>query len=145
MTEQTTGTAKMDQASETGTLRLSKMSVALTVGDVERSLRFYVEALGFGVQERWEEDGKLLGAMLTAGECRLGLSQDDWKKGRDREKGVGSRIYAETAQDLDAIARRAREHGGEAEGPQEQWGTQALTLTDPDGFKLTITAGSPSV
>jgi catechol 2,3-dioxygenase-like lactoylglutathione lyase family enzyme len=124
------------------TLRLRTLSPALTVDDLEQSLRFYTEALGFTVEERWEEEGELKGVMLLAGTCHLGLSQDDWAKGRDREKGVGFRIFAETAQDLDAIAQRLRQHGVEPDGPKEQpWGDRALTVTDPDGFKLTLTAG----
>jgi catechol 2,3-dioxygenase-like lactoylglutathione lyase family enzyme len=123
-------------------LRLRTLSPALTVDDLEQSLRFYTEALGFTVEERWEEEGELKGVMLVAGTCHLGLSQDDWAKGRDREKGVGFRIFAETAQDLDAIAQRLRQHGVEPDGPKEQpWGDRALTVTDPDGFKLTLTAG----
>ena len=37
----------------------------------------------------------------------MGLSQDDWKKGRDRIKGVGFRLWIGTGQDLDAVAARA--------------------------------------
>ena len=123
-------------------LRLRTLSPALTVDDLESSLRFYVDALGFTVEERWEEDGALQGVMLVAGTCHLGLSQDDWAKGRDREKGTGFRLYAETAQDLDALAARLREHGVEPDGPKEDpWGTRSLTVTDPDGFKLTLSAG----
>jgi catechol 2,3-dioxygenase-like lactoylglutathione lyase family enzyme len=123
-------------------LRLRTLSPALTVDDLEQSLRFYTEALGFTVEERWEEEGELKGVMLVAGTCHLGLSQDDWAKGRDREKGVGFRIFAETAQDLDAIAQRLRQHGVEPDGPKEQpWGDRALSVTDPDGFKLTLSAG----
>ncbi len=122
-------------------LRLRSISPALTADDLERSLRFYVDAVGFTVEDRWEQDGKLLGVMLVAGACRIGLSQDDWAKGRDRTKGIGFRIFAETAQDLDALAARLREHGVEPDGPKtEPWGDRTLTVTDPDGFKLTLTA-----
>jgi catechol-2,3-dioxygenase len=121
-------------------LRLQGLSVALTVDDLERSMRFYCDALGFFVDERWEEDGKLRGVMLKAGKTVLGLSQDDWAKGRDRQKGVGFRIWAETRQDLETLAGRCRSHGVEVEGPVEQWGTRAISMADPDGFKLTIAA-----
>lgn len=124
-------------------LRLRSLSPALTVDDLAASLRFYVDALGFTVEERWEEEGRLQGVMLLAGTCRIGLSQDDWAKGRDRQKGIGFRLFVETAQDLDALAARLREHGVEPDGPAEQpWGGRALTVTDPDGFKLTVTAAS---
>src|SRR5687768_16282967 len=127
MGEQTTGTATVDRASGAGSLELRAPSVTLTVDDIDRSLRFYVDGLGFTVKERWEEEGKLLGVMLTAGECEIGLSQDDWKKGRDREKGIGFSLHTQTGQDLGAIAERAREHGADAVGPREQWGSQVLS------------------
>ena len=65
-------------------LRLRAIEPSLTVNDLERSVRFYTEALGFFVSERWTDNGVLRGVMLKAGVCSLGLSQDDWSKGRDR-------------------------------------------------------------
>lgn len=125
---------------EPESLRLRSLTPSLTVDDLERSRRFYVDGLGFTVHEEWKEEGKVLGLMLVAGSCHLGLSQDDGSKGRDREKGVGFRIWAETAQDLDALAERMRDHGVAPDGPKEEpWGVRTLTVTDPDGYKLTLT------
>ena len=121
-------------------LRLQSLSPSFTVDDIDRSMKFYVEGLGFTVEERWEEEGKLLGVMLVAGNSRIGLSQDDWAKGRNRTKGVGFHVWGETKQDLDALASRIRTAGFEADGPKEQWGTVGVTVTDPDGYRLTIAA-----
>jgi catechol 2,3-dioxygenase-like lactoylglutathione lyase family enzyme len=120
-------------------LRLRSLSPSLTVDDLEASVRFYTDGLGFTVHERWEEDGKLLGVMLVAGDCYIGLSQDDFSKGRDRAKGIGFRIWADTAQDLDAIAARLDEHGIEHDGPKEQWEMTVLSVTEPDGYHLSLT------
>jgi catechol 2,3-dioxygenase-like lactoylglutathione lyase family enzyme len=121
------------------TLRLRELSVALTVDDLARSMRFYTEALGFTVKQRWEREGKLMGVMLLAGDCELGLAQDDWAKGRDRKKGIGFRIYAGTTQNLEALAARIRAQGVEAVGPKkESWGARTVSVTDPDGFQITI-------
>lgn len=126
---------------EPESLRLRSLTPSMTVDDLERSLRFYEDGLGFTVEERWEDGGELKGVMLLAGECRLGLSQDDWAQGRDRDKGIGFRIWAETAQELDALAERLREHGIAHEGlKEESWGDRSLTVVDPDGFKLSFTA-----
>jgi uncharacterized glyoxalase superfamily protein PhnB len=77
---------------------------------------------------------------LKAGTCELGLSQDDWAKGRDREKGVGIRIWCRTAQDIDGLAERIRKAGGRlSQEPTDQsWGVRSLAIDDPDGFHLTI-------
>ena len=132
--------AAKSQGDEPKPLQLGEMMVALTADDVERSLRFYADGLGFTVQDRMEEDGKLLGVMLVAGGCHLGLSQDDWGKGRDRKKGIGFRMFVDSMdQDLDVLAARFRQHGVEVDGPKtESWGERALTVEDPDGFKLTL-------
>lgn len=122
------------------TLRLQAFHPSLTVDDLQRSLAFYVDGLGFTIKERWERDGELRGVMLVAGRCELSLTQDDWAKGRDRVKGVGFRLYAETAQDLDAMAERLRARGIAADGPRDtSWGARVLNVTDPDGFQMTLT------
>jgi catechol 2,3-dioxygenase-like lactoylglutathione lyase family enzyme len=69
-----------------------------TVTDLERSIRFYSDVLGFVVSDRYHgSDGALQGVMLKAGVCELGLSQDDWAKGRDRQRGVAVGIWCTTA------------------------------------------------
>ena len=114
---------------------------SVTVNDIQQSIRFF-EGLGFGVEERWEENGALNGVMLRAGDARIGLSQDDWKKGRDRVKGVGMRIFIGTTQNIDELAARAKEAGVplDAEPYDTPWGTRAFEVTEPSGFKLTISS-----
>jgi uncharacterized glyoxalase superfamily protein PhnB len=109
------------------------------VNNLQQSVKFF-EGLGFGVEERWEESGTLLGVMLRAGEARIGLSQDDWKKGRDRQKGAGMRIYVGTKQNIDQLATQAKQAGVtlDAEPHDTEWGTRAFEVTEPSGFRLTI-------
>jgi uncharacterized glyoxalase superfamily protein PhnB len=122
------------------TIRARDITPSLTVNDLEKSACFYSDGLGFVIEERWEENGVVRGMMLKAGECRLGLAQDDWAKGKDRVKGVGMRIWISTAQDIDELAERVRAAGIHLDHePQElPWGARAFAITDPDGFKLTI-------
>lgn len=91
-------------------LQVKELSPSLTVNDVPKSVTFF-EALGFAVEERWEDNGVLHGVMLRAGEARIGLTQDDWKQGRDRKKGVGIRLYLNTSQNIDQLAERATRAG----------------------------------
>jgi uncharacterized glyoxalase superfamily protein PhnB len=122
-------------------LQAKTVSPALTVDDLLQSTGFF-EGLGFGVEERWEEKGVLQGVMMRAGEARIGLSQDDWKKGRDRQKGVGMRIFIETTQNIDQLAVRAKSAGItlDAEPHDTPWGSRAFEVTEPSGFKLTISS-----
>ena len=122
------------------TLRLRSLEPSLTVDDLERSLLFYTNVLGFFVGDRWSDGGTLRGVMLKAGVCELGLSQDDWAKGRNRKKGEAVRISCQTAQDIDALAARIKAGGGRlTEEPHDTaWGTRSLSVDDRDGFHLTI-------
>jgi lactoylglutathione lyase len=126
------------------TLRLRSVEPSLTVGDIERSLAWYRDVLGFTVGERWEHEGRLAGVEIVAGRVSFWLSQDDWKKGRDRVKGEGFRLYGETAQDVDRLAAQILVRGGRLlEEPRDQpWGGRAFSVADPDGFKITIATES---
>jgi uncharacterized glyoxalase superfamily protein PhnB len=122
-------------------LQAKTISPGLTVNNLQQSVAFF-EGLGFGIEERWEEKGVLLGVTLRAGEARINLSQDDWKKGRDRQKGVGTRIFIGTAQNIDQLAADARKAGIalDAEPHDTPWGSRAFEVTEPSGFKLTISS-----
>jgi len=122
------------------TLQARALMPALTVNDVKQSLKFYRDGLGFAVKEEMKDGGTLQGVMIEAGGASLGLSQDDFSKGRDRVKGVGMRLYLETDQNIEALARQAKAAGitlNDGPGPLP-WGPLGFTVTDPDGFKLTI-------
>lgn len=124
--------ARRTKRQEPESLRVRSIAPSFTVNDLQRSLDWYRDGLGFFVSDRWEEDGRLKGVMLKAGGCQLGLSQDDFSKGRDRPKGVGFRIWCDTAEDVDAIAEQLRAFGGTiVEEPGERWDTYSCTAQDP--------------
>jgi uncharacterized glyoxalase superfamily protein PhnB len=119
---------------------------SLTVDDLQKSITFY-EALGFAIDERWEEKGTLLGVMLRAGTVEIGLSQDDWKKGRDRKKGVGVRLsILTTPGHVDEIAKRAKSAGITltSDPHDTEWKSRAFEVSDPSGFLLTIYSDTPA-
>ena len=122
-------------------LQLSTIVPSLTVDDLQETIKFY-EALGFVVDERWEDNGTLLGVMMRAGKSQIGLSQDDWKKGRDRKKGVGMRVFMSTTQNVDDIAKRAKSAGVTlaSEPHDTEWKSREFEVTDPSGFLLTISS-----
>jgi len=128
------------KSSSAQALKLTSVSPSFTVDDLGKSLAWYTDVLGFSIEEKWERDGKLMGVELSAGDVDVMIGQDDWKKGRDRKKGEGFRIYLEAKQDLDALARAIESRGGALYSPPADtpWGTRDFSLTDPDGFKITI-------
>ena len=127
------------QTATAATLRLQSASPSFTVNDLEKSREFYCDVLGFQEGQRWERDGKLLGFELSAGDVVFMIGQDDFKKGRNRAKGEGFRIYCSTSRKVDEIAKEITARGAKLdEGVKdEEWGRH-ISVTDPDGFKITI-------
>ncbi|MDH3745659.1 MAG: VOC family protein [Acidobacteriota bacterium] len=125
------------------TLRLRELMPSLTVNDIGASVAWYQDILGCVVADRMEHEGRLMGAVLNAGDIQILLSQDDGAKGSDREKGVGFRLYGVTAQDVDQLAADVKARGGElAHEPKDQpWKARDFAITDPDGYKISISAG----
>src|SRR5467141_2000762 len=113
------------------TLRLRDISPTFTATDLQRSIAFYRDVLGFVVGEEWREDGALLGCEMRAGSVVFMLSQDDFAKGRDRQKGLGSRLRCETAQDLDRLAAEVKARGGalDQEPQLMPWGERRFMIT----------------
>src|SRR6476620_3613774 len=120
-------------------VQISAIVPTLTVDDLQKSITFY-EALGFAIDERWEDHGTLLGVMLRAGKSQIGLNQDDWKKGRDRRKGAGVRLSISTPGSVDEPAKRVKSAGIrlESEPRDTEWKSRAFEVSDPSGFLLTV-------
>jgi len=137
-----TGSAKKRPRKSGGSKGLSLKSVApsFTVSDLQKSIAWYQDVLGCVVKDRWESDGKLMGVEMGAGAVIFMLAQDDWKKGRDRVKGEGFRLYSETTQDADRLSEQIKARGGTlAQEPRdESWGARVFSVEDPDGYKISI-------
>jgi uncharacterized glyoxalase superfamily protein PhnB len=121
-------------------LRLTDVTVSITVNDLIRSRAWYCDLLGFVVADEWKHEGRIVGYRLLAGRSSIMLGQDDFAKGRDRQKGVGSRFYFITKQDVDALAARIKAGGQklDSEPADQDWGAREFGVTDPDGFKITL-------
>jgi len=136
------GAADTTERAAPESFRARGMAAGFTVSDLEASLKWYRDVIGLTVGEVFENEGKKAGAELLAGTVRMFIGQDDWAKGRDRLKGVGTRIHLTTAQDIDALANGIKERGGSLDSEPEDmpWGARAFSLTDPDGFQFTISS-----
>ncbi|MFP4601206.1 MAG: VOC family protein [Persicimonas sp.] len=121
-----------------------KLQVMLYVSDLERSVEFYRDRLGFGfsgywddatdeVVEDWDDVEEPGYAEVTVGEDSVGLHPDpDFEPGRTRIK------ISFTVDDVDAIYEAAVADGVvEATEPEDfPWGARMFTITDPDGHEI---------
>ena len=83
--------------------------------DLQKSLTWYSEVVGFAVEQKFEREGKVRAVALTAGDARIVIGQDDGAKGWDRIKGQGFSLRITTEQNIDEIAKRIKELGGALE------------------------------
>ena len=111
------------------------------VSDIEKSVRYYTESLGFVMTNKWTPEGKLRWCWLELGEAALMLQQF-WREGEGhqanvpKEKlGVGVSICF-TCRDALAIYRELRAKGVEAQRPFVGNAMWVTSVTDPDGYKL---------
>jgi lactoylglutathione lyase len=111
----------------------------LCVSSMERSLRHYVDGLGFTLKNRWVVDGKVRWCWLVKGGAALMLQEfareghDSWvPQGR---VGEGVSLWFQ-CEDAIAIYRDVTSRGIQAAEPRvgnAMWDTQ---LDDPDGYRL---------
>ncbi len=118
------------------------LGCSLTCKEIAKSVAFYRDALGFSVDMTFENEGKLAGAVISGGDIRIVLNQDDGKLGWDRVKGQGLylQINVSGAADVDAAAARIKSAGGALldEPSDRPWGARMFQFRDPDGFKLGV-------
>jgi uncharacterized glyoxalase superfamily protein PhnB len=122
-----------------GGIGLLSVAPGFTANDAAATIKWYCDVLGFTVKERWEHDGQFHGAQIASGGVTINIGQDDWKLGRDRVKGQGTRQYIMMGADIDQYATAIKARGGRLDHePQDGWGMRAFSISDPDGFKLTF-------
>jgi uncharacterized glyoxalase superfamily protein PhnB len=125
--------------SSSGGSALMSVAPGFTANDAAASIKWYCDVLGFTVKERWEHEGQFLGAQIGSGSVLLNIGQDDWKLGRDRVKGQGTRTYILMGSEIDRFADQIKARGGTLDQePKDDWGVRAFSISDPDGFKLTF-------
>ena len=129
--------------SDSGGLQASSLEAALTVTNLQQSVAWYSDILGFVVDRKHEREGSLIAVSMRAGVAFSLLSQDDGTKGADRLKGAGFSLQFTTVQDIDSLAIRIKAQGGtlESEPVTLPWGARMFRVRDPDGFRFTISSG----
>jgi len=128
----------MDVAIETAT-NIKQAVPFFAVSNIEESLRYYIDGLGFKMTYRWIDEGKLRWCWLQHGGAALMLQEfrqeghDSWVPTAKVGEGVSICFMCEDAL---AIYRQIKSRGVEAKRPfvgNHLWVTET---SDPDGYKL---------
>ena len=110
----------------------------LHVTDVDTSIRFYVDRLGFSSPWRFEEDGKTFVAQVERQDCALILSSQWPEKVGKGLMFISLNVepwsrQAET-EALDALRAELEAKGAPVK--DGSWGYRLLVVDDPDGNQL---------
>jgi catechol 2,3-dioxygenase-like lactoylglutathione lyase family enzyme len=105
------------------------------VADMEASVRYYVDGLGFTITKRWIDDGKLRWCWLELGRAALMLQEvhESWKPAGKVGEGVSICFICEDAL---ALYRAFIARGIQASRPFVGNGMWVTSLADPDGYRL---------
>ena len=124
--------------------RLEPPVPLLQVFDMQTSLTFYCDVLGFQIVDKTEQDWW---AMIKLGDAVLMLNtayEDDKRpQSPDPRRVRGHRdvsLYFECP-DLDGLHAHLRSKGCDAKPPANtSYGLRQLSVRDPDGYELCFTA-----
>lgn len=132
--------AKRPTRRQPESLRFRACFPEVIVTDFQRSIRWYRDVLGMSEGQRYEHDGQLIGIEMKAGAIAFYLTRDAFDQGREGHKGIGVRLWARTAQDIDQLATRVKTKGGVLVKDVHDvgWGPRGFLIDDPDGYHLTI-------
>jgi catechol 2,3-dioxygenase-like lactoylglutathione lyase family enzyme len=110
------------------------------VADMDRSLRFYIDGLGFVTGPKWVVDDQLRWCWISRGGVALMLQRfateghDSWKPSTPvKGEGVSICIMCE---DAIALYRELDGRSVDASRPFVGNGLWVTSVTDPDGFRL---------
>jgi lactoylglutathione lyase len=110
------------------------------VSNMEESLRFYVDGLGFEMTRKWIDEGKLRWCWLEIGDAALMLQEfrkeghDSWKPSCKVGEGVSVCFMCEDALAIyhDATARGIKVRRNPFVG-NALW---VASFSDPDGYRI---------
>lgn len=111
----------------------------LNVQEMDRSLRYYLEGLGFKIQNQWVVEERIRWCWLARGGAAIMLQEfprlghDAWIPEGKVGEGVSLWFICEDAL---AIHAEITSRGIQASEPQVGNGMWVTTLLDPDGYRI---------
>jgi RNA polymerase sigma-70 factor (ECF subfamily) len=119
-------------------IRLTSVTLELGVANVQRSVDFYSEALGFQTEIRYEEQGQLDWASIRCGTIRLFLhhSLPDNESPEAREARKKIKLYFRP-DDAPGLHEALKAKGFAVSEPQiASYGEREFSMHDPDGYTI---------
>ena len=114
---------------------LTQVVPFLGVTDMERSLRFYLDGLGFVMKNEWEPEGKIRWCWLTRGGASIMLQE--YVPGCRPEGALGQGVSLSfQCEDAVALYHEFLSRGIEAKEPFVGNSMWVTVLTDPDGYRV---------
>lgn len=110
----------------------------LAVKDVDASIAFYKDVLGFETQMALPDaTGKNVFAIIMLGSDNIGLGARDIE---NPGQGVGFMVYIPEANDLDVLYASVLAKGitPTMELKTEYWGDRLFEVKDPDGYLISM-------
>lgn len=124
---------------------MTSVNPLLSIRDVEASLKFYTELLGFSFEGTMlpGDDGKPVFAGVKHGETTVWLDHTEYADlPPNTPVGVGVELYIslDKAADIDALYEKLKVAGVKiVEELQEQfWGDKRFVIQDLDGYRLSL-------
>ena len=105
------------------------------VSNMEASLRFYIDGLGFRRTKKWIVDGKIRWCWLEIDRIAIMLQEYRPDKIPSNKRGEGVTLCFQ-CKDALAIYHETRAHSLNPQTPFVGNGLWVTILTDPDGYKL---------
>lgn len=110
----------------------------LSVSDVDASLKFYTEKLGFTQSMALPgPDGVTAFAGISMGKVHVMLSRSETEH---KGQGVVFMVYVEDDMDIDAYCTKVKANGVKLteDIKTQYWGDRTFDLHDPDGYVLSF-------
>jgi catechol 2,3-dioxygenase-like lactoylglutathione lyase family enzyme len=121
-----------------GRVRIQDCRPLLNVADMDASLAFWRDVLGFEVTFAWENEGRVAFARLSHGGAELMLNRpgEIERPGPGEHPSYADAVLSFRVDDAHALAGALSAKGWPSEGPTREMYGDELLVRDPSGYQL---------